>query len=287
MSKCRVAWRKEWNVRLHGARSVLIAAALYLLMRLCAQIAPIRGEPGASVILLSVALFMLIQMAIVRAASGLPFRQRALWTLAVVFALLVVGLSLLLAGVKMPAVPWVLVSALRDLALILFAVSLGSAVSVVIREVNVLLPVAIFAAVVDFWSVNYGPLGTLLATKPRVVVAAAVQVPVVGRAMPISMIGVGDFVFLALYFAVMHRFRMNTAGAFWCGFFLLTATMFAVIRVEWLNTVPALVPIGVALIAANVKHFRLKREEVVSTLIVGLGLLVLMALWVVLDRPRG
>lgn len=272
-------------MRLNSARYVLTAAALYVLLRTGAQTVSIRGGPPVLLVLVSIALSMLLQLAIIRGATGLPVRPGVAGWLILAFAMVVAGLTVLLGTVKMPVVTAVAVWALRDLALILFAVSLGSALSVVVREPNILLPVAIVAAVVDFWSVNYGPLGMLLATKPEVVEAAAVQVPVVGHVMPIGMIGVGDFVFLALYFAVMSRYRMNVAGAFWWGFVLLTATMFAVIRVEWLSAVPALVPIAVAVIVSNTKHFKLKRDEVVSTVVVGVILIGFLILSILLAHP--
>jgi hypothetical protein len=254
---------------------------VYLLFRVAAQTITIRSVHPAILILVSVALFMLLQLAIIRAASGLQLAPKVTGWLIPVFAAAVVGF-MVLGTVKMPHVMAVLVASMRDTALIFFAVSLGYTLSVIVREPSLLLPVAVFAAIVDFWSVNYGPLAILLATRPQVVEAAAVQVPVLGRAMPVSRIGVGDFVFLALFFGVMYRFRMNVIGAFWLGFVLLTATMIMVIRVPAFGAVPALVPIAIAVIAANTKHLKLKREEVCSTLIVGIVLVAFLILSVVL-----
>jgi len=268
-------------MRLESARGVITAVALYLLFRVGAQTIAIRSVHPALLILLSVALFMLLQLAIIRAASGLQIRPKVTGWLIPVFAAAVVAL-IMLGAVKMPPVVAVLVASMRDIALILFAVSLGYTLSVIVREPNILLPVAIFAAIVDYWSVNYGPLAILLARRPQVVAAAAVQVPAMGQPEPVSMIGVGDFVFLALFFGVMYRYRMNVAGAFWLGFVLLTLTMFAVLRVPSLGAVPALVPIAIAVIGANTKHLKLKRGEVLSTLLVGIILVALLILSVVL-----
>ncbi len=269
-------------MRLNSARGVIMAAVVYLLFRIGAQVVPVRIARQELLILLSVALFMLLQLAIIRGASGLRVSPKVTGWLIPAFALVVVGLSLVSGAVKMPLLPSVAVSALRDLGLMFFAVSLGYTVSVIVREPNVLLPVAIFAAIVDFWSVNFGPLAILLATRPEVVEAAAVQVPAVGHAVPVSMIGVGDFVFLALFFAVMYRYGMNIVGAFWLGYALLTATMIAVIRVPWLNAVPALVPIAIAVVGANTRHFKLKRGEILSIILVGVILLAFLILSVVM-----
>lgn len=268
-------------MRLESARGVIATVALYLLFRVGAQTIAIRSVHPALLILLSVALFMLLQLAIIRAASGLQIAPKVTGWLIPVFAVAVVAL-MVLGAAKMPLVVAVLVASMRDIALIFFAVSLGYTLSVIVREPNILLPVAIFAAIVDFWSVNFGPLAILLATRPQVVEAAAVQVPALGQAMPVSMIGVGDFVFLALFFGVMYRFRMNVIGAFWMGYALLTVTMFLVIAAPGFGAVPALVPIAIAVIGANAKHFKLKRGEVLSMLLVGIILLAFLILSVVL-----
>ncbi len=268
-------------MRLESARGVIAVVAAYVILRVAAQTVAIRTAHPALLILLSVAVFMLLQLAIIRGASGLQIRPRVTGWLIPVFAAAVVGF-MVLGAVRMPLILAVLVASMRDIALMFFAVSLGYTLSVIVREPNILLPVAIFAAIVDFWSVNFGPLAILLARKPEVVAAAAVQVPAMGQPMPVSMIGVGDFVFLALFFGVMYRFRMNVAGAFWLGYVLLTVTMFLVIRVEALGAVPALVPIAIAVIGANTKHIKLKGGEILSTIIVGVVLVAFLILSVVL-----
>lgn len=268
-------------MRLQSARGLIAVVAVYMLFRVAAQTVAVPWVSPVVLVLGSVALFMFLQLAIVRYAAGLDVSTRITGWLIPASVVLVVGL-MFLGATKLPQFLLLVVWALRDLALILFAVSFGYTISGIIREPNILLPVAIFAAIVDSWSVNFGPLAILLASRPEVVEAAAVQVPAVGFDAPVSMIGVGDFVFLALFFAVMYRFRMNVAGAFWLGFALLTVTMFLVIFVPWLSAVPALVPIAIAVVGANTGHLKLRRSEVLSVAIVGVLLVAVLTLSVIL-----
>lgn len=141
----------------------------------------------------------------------------------------------------------------------LFAVSLGYAVSFVIRESGMILPVAVLAGLTDCWNVVIGPLGRLVERSPDVVAAFAVELPspVVGART--TMMGMGDFVFLALYFGVLHRFSMNENGAFWLSYALLTASMLAVTK--WGLAVPALVPLSIGVLLPNARNIRLSRQE--------------------------
>ncbi|MHB0912371.1 MAG: hypothetical protein ACYC2Y_02855 [Armatimonadota bacterium] len=207
---------------------------------------------------------MLLQLAVVASISGLGMRLRG--------ALLLLAASGLVFGAAF-AVRGGWVAGLRDLSLLSGAASLGYIISFLIREPNILAPVAICAALVDWWNVSLGPLGRLVATRPEVVEKVAVQMPAAG--VPLMM-GMGDVIFLAIFFSVLFRFRMNVKGAFWLGFVLLVLSMFAVM-IPSVGALPALVPIGIAVLATNAKYFKLNREEQLATLYVGLLLLALLA----------
>lgn len=270
-------------MRWEGVRGLSGAVAAFLLLRVAAQSVEIESADRTLLVVVSVAVFMFLQLAIVRAASALRVRRSTMAWLIPTSAAAVVGL-VFLGAVRMPHILTVAVWALRDLGLICFAVSLGYTISPMIREPGILLPVAVFSAIVDFWSVNFGPLAVLLESKQEVVEAAAVQIPAVGVAAPISMIGVGDYVFLTLFFAVLHRFGMNVSGTFRLGFVLLTITMLLVLFVPGMEAVPALVPIAAAVVAANGRYLRLKRNELVYVVAVGTVLVAVLALSVLLTN---
>jgi hypothetical protein len=164
--------------------------------------------------------------------------------------------------------------AIEQLSLMSLAAFLGCTVSHIVREPNLLLPVAMVAALVDYWNVSLGPLGHLIETKPSVVSAVAIHMPSPVPGIPGTMIGMGDFVFLALYFSILFRFGMNVRGTFWFGYIVLTACVLFVMKA---GVLPALIPMGIAVIIANHRHFKLSREEKVAVLYAAALVLVLFA----------
>lgn len=149
----------------------------------------------------------------------------------------------------------------------------GILLSRIIREPNVLLPVALVAMPIDYIGAMT-PVGftqNVVAQNPRLVQALSVPVPAVGSAghhgilHPIGFIGPGDALFMAFFFAVVLRLNLNVRGTFWWMYGLLTATMLLVLSPVGFS-VAALIPMGLAVLIANGRSFKLKREEVFATI---------------------
>lgn len=144
----------------------------------------------------------------------------------------------------------------------------GILLSRIVREANILLPVALVAMPVDYIGAMT-PVGftqNMVAQHSGIVQAVSVHVPTVGGLQPISYIGPGDALFMAFFFSVVLRLGMNDRGTFWAMYGLLTAAMLLVLFSGPLFhrdiNIAALVPMGLAVIAANFRAFRLKRAEV-------------------------
>jgi hypothetical protein len=142
----------------------------------------------------------------------------------------------------------------------------GMLLACLIRERNVLLPVALVAMPVDYVGAmtNVGFTHTVEKHAAPLVNAISVPVPTIGGLQPIAFIGPGDALFIAFFFAVVSNLDMNRRGTFWWMFVLLTVTLLSV----FFTGVPvaALVPMGIAVMVANWKYFTLKREEVFAVL---------------------
>lgn len=266
--------REEDGMRLENAGGSIVTAGVYLALRIVVPMLGYGPVPPGLAVVLSIAAFMLVQLMLIRYVAGVRVPPKTAALLAVPLALVAVGITILLSKVELPAAVLGATHGFRDLALMLFAALLGQMVSFIVREPNILLPAAVAAAFVDYWSVTWGPLSHLLEKKLALIEAVSVQIPSVGHAMPVSMIGMGDFVFLALFFAVLYRFRMNVAGTFWLGYVLLTISMLVVLHFR--SAMPALVPICVAVVVANIRHFKLKRDEVLAIVYGGAFLLVIL-----------
>jgi hypothetical protein len=161
---------------------------------------------------------------------------------------------------------------LGSMTVILVAGFFGRLVGRLIKEANLLLVVTVVAAGIDLWGVYWGPVGNLTktaggqelakqlsATIPGAAAAAKHAVPVV-----LSAIGMGDFLFVTMFFSILRRLRMNQAATFWATFaIMLVAPLFFFLgkRLPIATNLPGLPFIGLGTILANWKHFKFSREE--------------------------
>jgi len=164
-------------------------------------------------------------------------------------------------------------------SILLLACGIGYLVSLRIKDRNLLLPVVMFAACIDFWTVTVGPVSTMMEKMPELVSAVSAPIPKAGTGafVPATMMGIGDPLFMALVFAAVHRLGMNGPRnyVFICA--VMTAAMLAV-RMSWLPYLPALVALAVAVVAANWREFRLSRQEKISIAVVAAFLVASMPL---------
>lgn len=173
------------------------------------------------------------------------------------------------------------------LFMMLAAGGIGYLVSLRVRDKNLMLPVVMFAACIDFWTVNFGPVANVMQNAPEVVRAVSAPIPAAGAGAfaPVSIIGPGDFLFMALVFAVVHRFQMNPRRNLIYVSIMMSLGMLAVVF-GLLPFLPALIMLAAAVVAANRREFKLTREEKISTAIVGILLAASLPLvWFVL-KPQ-
>ena len=175
---------------------------------------------------------------------------------------------------------------LQGLLLIWLAVSLGVLLSRLVREMKLLLPIAVVLALVDLYVVFGGGLVTQANTGKSVIAQQAMKsltVPLTPRVKtkkgvappPQLAVGFADYLFTAVFFACFFRFSIPSRKTFiWlcgvlCGYLLIVQ----IFRVD----LPALVPIAVVVIGRNLKQFRYEAQEKRDLLIAGCVVLVIMA----------
>lgn len=177
------------------------------------------------------------------------------------------------------------------LAVILLFISaasaLGGAVSYRVTDKNLLLPVSMFAACIDFWTVNFGVVNRTIQTAPEIVTAVSAPIPHAGTGffIPNTMIGPGDFLFLALIFSAITRLKMDNPRNFWFIFCTMSIGMMAVVF-DILPFLPALTVLGIGVVAANYKEFKLSKQEKISIVIVGAVLAISIPLVQSLLSPK-
>ena len=267
-------------------QTVALAAAAYVAFNLLLPFVPLPHHRLAlgiivALVLSSTLTFMLLQLWLAQAVAAARPRPLLCGGAAVVCALLW-GLFARLATPYGPHPP-VLLTFVLGFAVTLGCTFLGILLSRIIREQNVLLPVAIVAMPIDFLGAMT-PIGFtahVVAQHPDFVKHVSVPVPGVGSAThygglaPIGFIGPGDVLFVAFFFAVVLRLHMNVRGTFWWIYGLLTVTMLFVLSPYGFN-IAALVPMGLAVLIANLRFFKLRREEVFATLYAGLLIVALV-----------
>ncbi len=173
------------------------------------------------------------------------------------------------------------------LMVMLAAASVGYMVSLRVTDKNLLVPVVIVAAGIDVFTVTRGPVSAVLTKAPEIAQAVSAPIPKVGTGafVPSLLIGPGDFLFAALVFAAINRLQMNTRRSFWFVAVAMTAGMFAVAS-GLLDFLPALILLAAGVLGANWREFKLSKQEIASTLLVGAALaLVLPLVWSAL-APR-
>jgi hypothetical protein len=170
---------------------------------------------------------------------------------------------------------------------LLAASSIGYMVSLRIKDRNLLLPVVMFAASIDFWTVTAGPVSSVMSRAPEIVKAVSAPIPQAGTGafVPALMMGMGDPLFMAVVFAAVHRLGLNARRNFVFVLIAMTLAMLAVLM-GLVPYLPALVALAVAVVAANWGEFKLTKQEKISTAIVAAVLIATMPLvWYAL-KPR-
>jgi hypothetical protein len=221
-----------------------------------------------------------IGLPIVAICALLRFRWSPLRAIVAAAAGLGLWLGLAAAG-GMGGGP-VLGGALQDVGKILAAVGVGLALAAGIKEPNILLPAGAFAAFADFVVVTIGTVGKAMSTSrgQELIQKVSAKVPTVHPSIPALTIGPADFLFLGIFLACAARFEMGLRRTAWILAVVLAASL---LLVPVVKAVPALAPMGIAFVAANWRHFRLTRQEILSTAVVLLvmgGLFVAYFLWV-------
>lgn len=271
----------------------LLALASYLAFDLLLPLIPLPNRPlpplaYAGLVFASTAAFMLLQLWLAQAVVNLKPRA---W----VSAVLSLACALLWLATLRYFVPhrgwshahnaplFIAGPILLGLAITFGCAFFGILLSRIVREANVLLPVALVAMPIDYLGAMT-PIGftqNAVANNPGLVRALSVPVPAVGGGAhhhgalhPIGFIGPGDALFMAFFFAVALRLNLNVRGTFWWIYGLLTATMLLVLFTE--VNIAALIPMGLAVLIANFRFFKLKREEVFATVYAATLILVLV-----------
>jgi len=257
--------------RCRSSDKVWLAIGAYALFRLALELIRLPLQTPAGVLVLASTLVALgsigLPIGVIAALCAARPSGRSLALIALA------GLGVWFAAVAGMAAfgPWIapLSGPLQDVGKVLAAGGIGAALGMLIREPNILAPAGVFAAFADFVVVNFGTVHRALQTAKGQAMVAAVSasVPAIHpRLIPLS-IGPADFLFLGLFLMCAVRFEMGLRKNGVLLAVVLAASLLA-IQADVVKAMPALAPMSIAFVIANWRHFRLSRQEVISTFVV-------------------
>ena len=200
------------------------------------------------------------------------------------------GLPLVFPAGKGSGAIWV--DAISQQGLPIWTVGLGALLALLLKDRNLLIPVSIFLALFDIFLV-FTPVGfvqTLMKNHPKLLPAMAHKIPEIATSptqtgAPVGTfahIGPADFLFMGMFFVAIFKFGMPGGRTLkW----LLVALAVYLPLAFLVGPVPLLVPIGLAVLFANWKEFNLNKEEKVSTAVVAVIGLAIIAYSATRPRP--
>lgn len=223
-----------------------------------------------------------LSLALVGLGAMLPIRALEETLLAVLF--LVAWLDATEATAMFPEAR-VYLSALVTVLFLLGCLFVGRLLSRVVRERAMALPVCIVAALADVFTVFWGPTGQALERAPEVVKKLSMAIPAAGSAAGpegakglafVATMGLGDFIFLALFLCLAVRFGfplLRTFLAVLVG--ALVGVTLALTNPFSLPGMPLLPYMAAGFLAANARNFRLSPQERRDT-VIALALLAVL-----------
>jgi len=211
------------------------------------------------------------------------------WKPLTALLLLVLGLSVwgggyVLAGKIHQPILSTSLFALSQSGVIMWCFAVGSLLAMILKDKNLLLPMAIFLALFDMWLV-FAPEGfvqhSIVADSGKALAIMGYHVPALpsapagGRAADLLYVGPADYLFISMFFAALFRFKMRTRATLYAivpvlAAYLLVALIFTDVQI-WrirLGALPALLPIGMTVLIMNRKEFNLNRDERITTIFI-------------------
>lgn len=249
-----------------GGRGWPVALALVCTYAMLVALPLVRGVPPLAGGIIVTVLFTAAMLA----AAALVARLRLSWRAELPGMLLAFGAWYVVAGAgekgdtlrlfTLPA---------ADVIFVFGCVLAGRLLSRILRERNMLLPIALVLALTDIFTVFLGPTGAILQKAPEVVERLSVKLPQMGSAAGpqgvaglthMATMGPGDLVFAALLFAAVVRFGLDLRSSFWWMFGIVALGLALIVGLN-VPPVPVLPLMALGFLVANRGSFVLSGEE--------------------------
>lgn len=245
---------------------ILLLGAFYALWVTNAYL-PVPLEALGAANIVATVVFVGLPIVVIAAMARIEWRPWA----AILACLFCLGVVALLADASNP-----FVSGFVQIARFGWPAALGVLIAGMVRDRNLLLPIALVLATVDILAV-FAPAGTVRQGLENpdirpIFDALAYQVPTAGTAQPLAQMGPADPLFISMFLYAIRKFDMSFRATLWWMIPALAAYLGIVLlfgnRMLYgfsLGALPALVPVGIVVVLVNRKHFKPSRQEAAMT----------------------
>ena len=178
-----------------------------------------------------------------------------------------------------------------QIGILTWCVGLGALLSTMLKDRNLLIPVSIFLAAFDIFSVltPVGPTKVIMEKVPDALPSLAVTIPKISSSPtggPIgayAMIGPADWIFIGMFLVALFRFNLRAKQTF---FWLIPAILSYILLTKFFTALPLLVPIGLTVLIVNIREFKMNTEEKLSTGLIALIAIGLIAFGATRKAPK-
>lgn len=259
------------------------AALLFVLRAVLAYVAlPPAAAAVASVF--TTGIFIVVPFAGLFCGAAFAWKPPQAWILTLAGVVLHGGSLAALQSLKPPPATALVLGNFMQIGMLGWTLGLGALVSILIRERNMLLPIAIFLAGMDALLIltPFTPQAQIAMNNPQVVGNLGLKVPAVksigAEQLPLAVndilfVGPADLFISAMFFAAMFRYGLRARQTATWLIPVLVGYLFLVLLTQM--PLPALVPIGLTALIVNWKEFRLSKDEKAAT---GLVLAIALAM---------
>ncbi|MFM9874664.1 MAG: hypothetical protein ACKVQS_14505 [Fimbriimonadaceae bacterium] len=265
------------------------SVALLFGLRTALAFITLPPTPAMIASIFTTAIFIVIPFVGLFCGASFNWKPPQAWILLLTGVILHGGAFVFLRQVRVDPLTGLIFQNFMQLGMLFWTLGLGILVAILIREKNMLLPIAIFLAGMDALLIltPFTPQARIAAENPDIIGNIGLRVPEVRVATPgipqaaiaisdIGFVGPADLFISAMFFAAMFRYGMRAKQtAIWL-IPVLIIYLFVVLLTH--IPLPALVPIGLTALIVNWKEFKLLKDEKIATWMVSI-IAVAMALY--------
>lgn len=276
-----------------GSKSLLsgpwiLGLALLLLIALRVLLGSLSVSPGLSEALGWVVGPIFIFVPVLALYFGADYHWNWRWALGFVIAGVAIqfGFQSLFLSIKGQVLPSLAFQSLAQTGLLIWCVGLGALIATLIRDRNLVAPIAIFLAGVDVFLVTapVAPTRAIVENNPKVFQNLAYTVPSGPASAPDKVgvavqayVGPADFFFLFMFFVCVFKFGLRTRASFlWTVgtlvVYFLVNRIFGdqTIGPVSLGMLPVMLPVGLVMLFVNLPELKMKNDEKLMTAFVAL-----------------